>query len=301
MSDRAAADRPGRSSSRGRTTTATRSSRSSASAPTRRASGTPTTSSRADTAAVVLPGGFSYGDYLRCGAIARFSPIMRAVAALRRRGRPRARHLQRLPDPDRGRPASRARSARTSRSRSCAATSPLTVERTDTPFTVAVRARPGAHDPGEARRRLLVRRRRSCSRELERERPDRRSATRPGANPNGAVADVAGVLQRRRQRVRADAAPGARGRPAARLDRRRADPRLARRRGSVVARGARLGRPPGRAPPRARASSRAQLRSRSRSRARSVTGPRRADAVGRVREAHEALASLRSRAARRPS
>jgi phosphoribosylformylglycinamidine synthase I len=30
-------------------------------------------------AAVVLPGGFSYGDYLRCGAIARFSPVMRAV------------------------------------------------------------------------------------------------------------------------------------------------------------------------------------------------------------------------------
>jgi phosphoribosylformylglycinamidine synthase subunit PurQ / glutaminase len=31
------------------------------------------------TAAVVLPGGFSYGDYLRCGAIARFAPIMDAV------------------------------------------------------------------------------------------------------------------------------------------------------------------------------------------------------------------------------
>jgi phosphoribosylformylglycinamidine synthase subunit PurQ / glutaminase len=31
------------------------------------------------TAGVVLPGGFSYGDYLRCGAIARFSPIMAAV------------------------------------------------------------------------------------------------------------------------------------------------------------------------------------------------------------------------------
>jgi phosphoribosylformylglycinamidine synthase subunit PurQ / glutaminase len=29
--------------------------------------------------AVVLPGGFSYGDYLRCGAIARFSPVMAAV------------------------------------------------------------------------------------------------------------------------------------------------------------------------------------------------------------------------------
>ncbi len=29
--------------------------------------------------AVVLPGGFSYGDYLRCGAIAKFSPVMSAV------------------------------------------------------------------------------------------------------------------------------------------------------------------------------------------------------------------------------
>ena len=35
---------------------------------------------------VVLPGGFSYGDYLRCGAIARFSPVMEAVAAHARVG-----------------------------------------------------------------------------------------------------------------------------------------------------------------------------------------------------------------------
>ena len=35
---------------------------------------------------VVLPGGFSYGDYLRCGAIARFSPIMGAVARFARDG-----------------------------------------------------------------------------------------------------------------------------------------------------------------------------------------------------------------------
>ncbi|MGL6067848.1 MAG: phosphoribosylformylglycinamidine synthase subunit PurQ, partial [Sediminibacterium sp.] len=28
---------------------------------------------------IVLPGGFSYGDYLRCGAIARFSPMMQSV------------------------------------------------------------------------------------------------------------------------------------------------------------------------------------------------------------------------------
>src|SRR3982751_5747134 len=30
--------------------------------------------------AVVLPGGFSYGDYLRCGAIARFAPVMESIA-----------------------------------------------------------------------------------------------------------------------------------------------------------------------------------------------------------------------------
>jgi phosphoribosylformylglycinamidine synthase len=38
--------------------------------------------------AVVLPGGFSYGDHLRCGAIARFSPVMDEVARLAARGVP---------------------------------------------------------------------------------------------------------------------------------------------------------------------------------------------------------------------
>ena len=38
--------------------------------------------------AVVLPGGFSYGDYLRCGAIARFSPVMDLVIAGAREGLP---------------------------------------------------------------------------------------------------------------------------------------------------------------------------------------------------------------------
>jgi phosphoribosylformylglycinamidine synthase len=38
--------------------------------------------------AVILPGGFSYGDYLRPGAIARFSPVMQAVAAHAAQGRP---------------------------------------------------------------------------------------------------------------------------------------------------------------------------------------------------------------------
>ena len=38
--------------------------------------------------AVVLPGGFSYGDYLRVGALARFSPVMQAVVEFARAGAP---------------------------------------------------------------------------------------------------------------------------------------------------------------------------------------------------------------------
>ena len=40
------------------------------------------------TAGVVLPGGFSYGDYLRCGAIARFAPVMDSVATFAATGGP---------------------------------------------------------------------------------------------------------------------------------------------------------------------------------------------------------------------
>ncbi len=38
--------------------------------------------------AVVLPGGFSYGDYLRCGAIARFAPVLEEVRSFAERGGP---------------------------------------------------------------------------------------------------------------------------------------------------------------------------------------------------------------------
>src|ERR1700686_5023302 len=41
-----------------------------------------------DVDAVVLPGGFSYGDYLRCGAIARFSPIVKAIVRAANDGMP---------------------------------------------------------------------------------------------------------------------------------------------------------------------------------------------------------------------
>ena len=38
--------------------------------------------------AVVLPGGFSYGDYLRCGAISRFAPVMQSVIEVANKGMP---------------------------------------------------------------------------------------------------------------------------------------------------------------------------------------------------------------------
>jgi len=41
-----------------------------------------------DVDAVILPGGFSYGDYLRCGAIARFAPVMESIVSAAREGLP---------------------------------------------------------------------------------------------------------------------------------------------------------------------------------------------------------------------
>jgi phosphoribosylformylglycinamidine synthase I len=41
-----------------------------------------------DVDAVILPGGFSYGDYLRCGAIARFAPVMGSIVDAAREGLP---------------------------------------------------------------------------------------------------------------------------------------------------------------------------------------------------------------------
>ena len=38
--------------------------------------------------AVILPGGFSYGDYLRCGAIARFAPMMSSIIEGAKNGLP---------------------------------------------------------------------------------------------------------------------------------------------------------------------------------------------------------------------
>ena len=109
------------SRTRARTTTGTRSGRSPRSARRRCRCGTSETRAARASTPSSLPGGFSYGDYLRCGAIARFSPATDACTRSRGR-RPRARHLQRLPDPLRGAACCPARCSATSRCASSAAT-----------------------------------------------------------------------------------------------------------------------------------------------------------------------------------
>jgi phosphoribosylformylglycinamidine synthase subunit PurQ / glutaminase len=143
-----------------------------------------------ETAGVVLPGGFSYGDYLRCGAIARFSPIMRAVIEFAGNGGlvlGICNGFQVLTEAGLLPGALRPNASLSFVCRDV----PIVVERTDTPFTS--RCTPGQeltipvkHGDGcwFADEELLA--------ELE-ERGQLVLRYAAGANPNGAVADMAGV------------------------------------------------------------------------------------------------------------
>ena len=168
--------------------------------------------------AVVVPGGFSYGDYLRAGAIARFSPAMEAVAEFAAAGGPvlgicngfqvlceagllpgalllneSLRFICRQVELHRRR-ASRA--GHIDRSR---------------PVGDAV-------DPGQARRRAVL----GAGGDARRARGERagRLPLRAGAEPERVGARHRRGAQRGRQRARPDAPPRARGRPADRVDRR---------------------------------------------------------------------------------
>ena len=144
-----------------------------------------------ETAAVVLPGGFSYGDYLRCGAIARFSPVLRAVAAFAADGGlvlGICNGFQILTEAGLLPGALRPNASLSFVCRDVA----LRVERTDTPFTTrCVEGQeltiPVKHGDGcwFADDELLAQLQANSQLVL-------RYAA--GANPNGAVADVAGVL-----------------------------------------------------------------------------------------------------------
>ena len=144
-----------------------------------------------ETAAVVLPGGFSYGDYLRCGAIARSSPVMRAVVEFAADGGlvlGICNGFQVLTEAGLLPGALRPNASLAFVCRDVA----LAVERTDTSFTSRCAPAqnltiPVKHGDGcwfadsellaqlESNEQLLLR---YCE----------------GSNPNGAVADVAGVV-----------------------------------------------------------------------------------------------------------
>jgi len=144
-----------------------------------------------DVGAVVLPGGFSYGDYLRCGAIARFAPVMGAVRRFADEGGlvlGICNGFQVLCEagllPGALRPNK-------SLSFICRDVS-LRVERADTPFTTRTEAGQSLTIPikhGEgcyfADDELLA--------ELE---SDGRIVLRYEDNPNGSIADIAGVANR---------------------------------------------------------------------------------------------------------
>jgi phosphoribosylformylglycinamidine synthase subunit PurQ / glutaminase len=142
------------------------------------------------TAGVVLPGGFSYGDYLRCGAIARFSPIMQKVAAFAADGGlvlGICNGFQILTEAGLLPGALRPNASLSFVCRDV----PLTVESSATPFTARCESGrsltiPVKHGDGcwFADEELLA--------ELEH---DGRIVLRygAGANPNGSVGDVAGV------------------------------------------------------------------------------------------------------------
>ena len=135
---------------------------------------------------VVLPGGFSYGDYLRCGAIARFAPVMESVADFAAEGGPvlgicngfqilcEAGLLPGVLRPNQ------------SLSFVCRDV-PLVVERADTPFTarcelgetltIPVKHGEGWYHPpdGFPEEQIVLR-------------------YAPGENPNGSERDIAGVV-----------------------------------------------------------------------------------------------------------
>ena len=146
--------------------------------------------------AVILPGGFSYGDYLRCGAISRFAPVMTEVIAAAGRGMPVlgiCNGFQILCEAHLLPGALMRNAGLTFVSRPV----PVVVERTTTPFTSAyapgtLLQLPVAHGDG----RFVATE--DVARQLEAEgRIVLRYATgdpaaEPG-NPNGSVHDIAGI------------------------------------------------------------------------------------------------------------
>jgi phosphoribosylformylglycinamidine synthase I len=155
--------------------------------------------------AVILPGGFAHGDYLRTGAIARFSPIMSAVQAFADRGGPVlgiCNGFQVLLEAG----LLPGAMVRNDRIKFVSQMVPVRVEHTDTPFTAACTPRqvlrmPIAHGEGNyyAAPDVLA--------ELEKNRQvifryvDAAGEIGTESNPNGSLNSIAGICNRERNVV----------------------------------------------------------------------------------------------------
>jgi len=158
-----------------------------------------------DADVVILPGGFAHGDYLRTGAIARFSPIMAAVSRFAERGGPvlgicngfqvllEAGLLPGAMVRNRGiKFVSRHVHVR--------------VEQTDTPFTVActpgqVLQLPVAHGEGNYFAEPDVLRELEANRQVIFRYTDPDGRVSDAANPNGSANNIAGICNRTRNVV----------------------------------------------------------------------------------------------------
>jgi phosphoribosylformylglycinamidine synthase len=143
---------------------------------------------------VAIPGGFSFGDYLRCGAIAARSPIVRAVADFARAGG----HVLGICNGfqvliEAGLlPGALMRNAGL---KFVCAPAPMTVATTASPFTAAYR-------PGEAVRFPIAHHDGNYFADeatLDRLEGEDRVAFRYAANPNGSARDIAGILSPNRR------------------------------------------------------------------------------------------------------
>ena len=151
--------------------------------------------------AVVLPGGFSYGDYLRAGAIARFSPVMGAVADYAARGGlvlGICNGFQILCEAGLL-PGALVRN--TSRRFRCE-TVTVRVERADTPFTNAcepgeVLRLPIAHGEGRYYADPETLARLEANRQVLFRYVDEGGEATEEANPNGSLANIAGIMNER--------------------------------------------------------------------------------------------------------
>ena len=152
--------------------------------------------------AVILPGGFAHGDYLRTGAIARFSPIMNAVKAFADRGGPVlgiCNGFQVLLE------AGMLPGAMV-RNRGIKFVSrliPVRVEQTDTPFTAACQAgqvlrMPVAHGEGNYYAEPDVIEALEANRQVVFRYTNAAGEVTTADNPNGSINSIAGICNERR-------------------------------------------------------------------------------------------------------